>query len=71
MAPSPYVALNPDDAAGSGLAEGAEIELVVGGVPRKLAVRLVATMPRGVAGVPAGLPSLAGAVLPEWIEIRQ
>ncbi|MBZ5582990.1 MAG: NADH-quinone oxidoreductase subunit NuoG [Acidobacteriia bacterium] len=61
LAPAPYVALNPEDAAGF----GPEVELFGARVPVKAAPDL----PRGLAGVPAGIPPFAGLDLPAWSRI--
>jgi len=58
LAPAPYLALNPDDAAALGLAAGQPAHLQVGAVGCRLAVRLEPALQRGVAGVPVGLPGV-------------
>lgn len=62
LAPRPYLALHPADAAALGAAEGDELTLADadGAGGERLAVRYVPSLPRGVAGIPAGLPGLAG-----------
>jgi NADH-quinone oxidoreductase subunit G len=62
--PAPYVALNPQDALRFGMEEGSEARLEVGGVVLQLPVRIRRGLPRGVAGVPAGLRGLEGLPLP-------
>ena len=69
LAPQPYLALNPADANGLRVKEGEEIQLVFDGVARRLPVRSMPMLPRGVAGLPAGLPGLAGISLPAWSEL--
>ncbi|CAI8891400.1 NADH-quinone oxidoreductase subunit NuoG [Methylococcus capsulatus] len=54
-APHPYVALNPEDAARLGLAEGEEVELAP---DVWLPVKCLPGLAAGIAGVPAGLPDL-------------
>jgi NADH-quinone oxidoreductase subunit G len=61
LAPQPYVALNPEDAGRF----AAEVELFGSRLP----VKVVADLPRGVAGVPAGVPPFAGLELPSWSRI--
>ncbi|MGH9693677.1 MAG: molybdopterin-dependent oxidoreductase, partial [Bryobacteraceae bacterium] len=61
--PDPYVALNPDDAANFGT------EVSVMG--RKLPVRVIPGLPKGVAGLPSGMPSLEEIALPAWSGISQ
>jgi NADH-quinone oxidoreductase subunit G len=61
LAPEPYVALNPEDAAGL----GERVELFGARFP----VTISAGMPRGLAGVPAGVPPFEGIELPVWSRI--
>jgi len=61
--PEPYVALNPEDAQEF----GAEAELF----GRHLPVKAVASLPRGVAGLPVGLTGLEGIELPAWSRISR
>lgn len=56
--PAPYVALNAEDAAHF----GAEVNLQNNRMP----VRIVPELPKGIAGVPAGLPPFEGFDLPLW-----
>ncbi|MCC7288099.1 MAG: NADH-quinone oxidoreductase subunit NuoG, partial [Burkholderiaceae bacterium] len=64
LAPAPYLALNPDDAAALGLAAGQQAQLQVGAVGCRLAVRIEPALQRGVAGVPVGLPGVPMLELP-------
>jgi NADH-quinone oxidoreductase subunit G len=66
LAPKPYVALNPDDAARLDWQEGREVELSLGGQPRRVLVHLRPEFPQGVAGIPTNLPGLRGIALPMW-----
>lgn len=61
--PHPYIALNADDAA----MFGPEVELL----GRRLPVKIAREMPRGMAGLPAGLPALEGLELPQWSGISR
>jgi NADH-quinone oxidoreductase subunit G len=70
LAPEPYAAIHPDDAAEIGVEEGKDIELHLGGRDYRLASRFLAELPRGVVGVPAGLPPLAGVDLPAWSDTK-
>jgi NADH-quinone oxidoreductase subunit G len=63
LSPEPYVALNPDEASGF----GKEVELF----GRRLRVKIATELPRGIAGVPAGLPPFAGLDLPRWSRISR
>ncbi len=64
LAPAPYVALNPDDAAALGLAAGEPAQVQLGAVGCALVVRLEPALQRGVAGVPVGLPGVPLLELP-------
>jgi len=64
--PQPYLALNPDDAGARRVSEGEEVELVLDGAVYRLPVRIHPALPRGVAGLPAGLRELPWAALPGW-----
>ncbi|MGE5710756.1 MAG: molybdopterin-dependent oxidoreductase, partial [Nitrospira sp.] len=61
LATPPHVAVNAGD-----LTEGEEVEVRCAGGTFRLPVRLRPDLPRGVAGLPAGLPPLAGVGLPDW-----
>jgi NADH-quinone oxidoreductase subunit G len=65
-APQPYLALNPDDAGALSVSERGEVELVLDGAVYRLPVRFHPDLPRGVAGLPAGLRELPWAALPGW-----
>jgi NADH-quinone oxidoreductase subunit G len=58
---SPYVALNPEDAADM----GPEAEIL----GNRLPVRIVTDLPRGVAGLLVGVPPFEGVELPAWHRI--
>ncbi len=61
----PYLALNARRALALGLAEGDEVSLdFSGGRQCGLPLRIVPSLPDGVAGIPAGLPALSGITLP-------
>jgi NADH-quinone oxidoreductase subunit G len=73
LAAKPYLALNPEDAAELGVAAGnsALLQLSRNGrvdheMDYEIPVQLRAELRRGVAGLPAGLPGLAGVMLPAW-----
>jgi NADH-quinone oxidoreductase subunit G len=61
LSPEPYVALNPEDASSL----GKEVELF----GQRLTVKTAAELPRGLAGVPAGVAPFAGLDLPAWSRI--
>ncbi|MBL7861841.1 MAG: NADH-quinone oxidoreductase subunit NuoG [Cyclobacteriaceae bacterium] len=64
--PLPYLMLNAEDAAKLGLKEGDAIEVAVGGDQLRLPVKVSASLSMGVAGLPAGLPTLSFVELPAW-----
>jgi NADH-quinone oxidoreductase subunit G len=66
LAPQPYLALNPDDASQLQVQAGKEISLELAGLECRLSVRLRPELPRGIAGLPVGVPSLEGLFLPAW-----
>ena len=71
--PRPYLAVNPEDAVQSGVEEGVEIAIPFGvDGTVNLRVALDETLPRGVVGIPIGLPDLPQAFsAPESIKIPQ
>jgi NADH-quinone oxidoreductase subunit G len=68
--PQPYLALNPETAGSRRISEGEEVELVLDGAVYRLRVSFHPELPRGVAGLPAGLPDLPWAALPAWGRIE-
>ncbi|MGD0765763.1 MAG: NADH-quinone oxidoreductase subunit NuoG, partial [Dehalococcoidia bacterium] len=70
LAPQPYIALNPDDAAALGVAEAAEVEIAAGERSQRLSVKLMSTLPAGVAAVPVGLPGVEWVGLPAWCTLK-
>jgi NADH-quinone oxidoreductase subunit G len=69
LTPGPYLALNPDDAAGLGLGSDESVHLRLKEAAYRLPVKLKAELQRGVAGFPVGLPGMAFVKLPDWGEI--
>ena len=63
--PEAYLALNAEEAARHGLADGALVSLDVGGEPLRAPLRLSADLAPGLIGVPLGLPGV-----PAWIAGR-
>jgi NADH-quinone oxidoreductase subunit G len=64
--PSPYLALNADDALALGIGPDDRAEVRLNGVSYRLSVRVDPTLPKGVAGLPVGLPGLEGFGPPAW-----
>jgi NADH-quinone oxidoreductase subunit G len=71
MAPEAYVALNADDAHALGVEPGEAVYLEAGDIRQRLPVRILAELPRGLAGVPARLPGLPLIPTPAWATISQ
>jgi NADH-quinone oxidoreductase subunit G len=69
LLPHPYVALNPVEAALLGVKASEQIKVTADGAQFELEVMLRADLPRGVAGLPAGLPPLDGALLPAFCKL--
>jgi NADH-quinone oxidoreductase subunit G len=68
LATKPYVAVNATD-----LSDGVEVDVEVScdGGTLRLPVLIRPDLPRGVAGLPAGLPPLTGVTLPAWGRIAR
>ncbi|QEE28433.1 NADH-quinone oxidoreductase subunit NuoG [Terriglobus albidus] len=69
LSPHPYVALNPVEASQSGVNAGERIKVSVEGSLFELEVALRADLPRGVAGLPAGLSPAKGILLPAFCRL--
>jgi NADH-quinone oxidoreductase subunit G len=70
LSPQPYLALNAGDAAKLGLSEGDEVELSLHRGPGCiLPLRIVLSLPEGIAAIPAGLSGLTGIDLPSAARI--
>lgn len=64
LAPTAHVAVNAVD-----FTEGEEVEVRCAGGTFRLPVRIRPDLPCGVAGLPAGVPPIAGLDLPAWGKI--
>jgi NADH-quinone oxidoreductase subunit G len=69
LLPRPYVALNPVEASLLGAKAGEQIKVAVEGAQFELEVILRADLPRGMAGLPAGLPPLESVMLPAFCKL--
>jgi NADH-quinone oxidoreductase subunit G len=69
-APEPYLALCTEDARSLGLSPGDQVSLHLETGAHRLALRIRDALTPGTAGLPAGLPDLAGIPVPAWAEIR-
>ena len=70
LAPQPYVGLSPDDARGSSLEEGQEVEITCGEWSRRLPVKIIGTLPGGTLALPVGLAGFGWLDLPALGELR-
>lgn len=64
LVPRPYLALHPVEASLLGVNAGEQINVSVEGSQFEVEVMLRADLPRGVAGLPVGLPPVEGITLP-------
>lgn len=70
-APSPYLGLNPQDAQQLQVSEGMAIDLTIAGAIYHLRIKVMATLPLGVAGLPAGVAEAPELYQPEPHPLRQ
>jgi len=70
-APVPYLAMNPEDAESLLIEEGKKVEILISGATCIVPVVKRASLPRGVGGLPAGLPGMEKVTLPCWGRIRR
>ncbi|HMF65149.1 MAG TPA: NADH-quinone oxidoreductase subunit NuoG [Edaphobacter sp.] len=66
LVPHPYLALNPVDGLLLGVKADEQVKVTVEDSQFELEVVLRADLPRGVAGLPAGLPMIEGIPLPAF-----
>jgi NADH-quinone oxidoreductase subunit G len=71
LAPRPYVALHPQDAAGQNVSEGDLARVKLDGTTMDLPVKVMDSLPHGLAGLPAGLPGMLRLALPARGAIRR
>jgi NADH-quinone oxidoreductase subunit G len=71
LAPKPYVALSAADAERLQVQEGAQVEVTLAGTAQKLPVVVQPDLPKGIAGIPAGLVPVEGAGLPAWSRVSR
>jgi NADH-quinone oxidoreductase subunit G len=69
-APAPYVMLNQEDAEDLNLAEGEFLNFKIAGDAFHLPVTASPVFPKGIAGLPVGLPGVPFAELPAWAIIK-
>ncbi|MGW8323090.1 MAG: molybdopterin-dependent oxidoreductase, partial [Thermodesulfobacteriota bacterium] len=71
LAPSPYLALNAEDADRLGVEEKATLEISHTGGTLSLSLRIVPDLPLGVCGYPLGLTNVAWLHLPSRVRIQK
>jgi len=64
LAPAPYLALNPSDAAAMGVEEGDQVRLRTASFELEARAKTTESLPSGHVGVPVGLPGLPWLNLP-------
>jgi NADH-quinone oxidoreductase subunit G len=68
-APQPYVGLGPADAARLHAKEGQELQVELDGAVRGLPIKLMPALPKGLIGLPNGLPGMHNIVMPTWARV--
>jgi NADH-quinone oxidoreductase subunit G len=68
--PPPYLALNASDAMELRLAGGQQVTLALDETEYRLPVQSRPDLPRGLVGVPVGLPGFEGIVVNRWGRLR-
>jgi NADH-quinone oxidoreductase subunit G len=68
-APGPYLAMNPEDVERLCREEGRKVEITISQVICSLPVVKKASLPKGIAGFPVGLPGLEKVTLRGWGKI--
>jgi NADH-quinone oxidoreductase subunit G len=71
LAPKPYLAMHPEDAAGLRVVEGETIMLAVGQATYRLPLKPSVSLARGTAALPIGLPGVSVPDLPAWGRISK
>jgi NADH-quinone oxidoreductase subunit G len=64
LSPGPHLSLNADDASHLGLKDGDNARITLAEKEYLLPVRVSTGLPRGVSGLPAGMPPFEGIALP-------
>ena len=67
----PYLALRPEDAEALKIEARETAEISLAGNVYRAPVKLLSSLPRGVAGLPAGLGGWRGTVLPAWGKVAR
>jgi NADH-quinone oxidoreductase subunit G len=70
-APRPYLGLEPEDARSLQVKDGDQVQVTLDDVEQDFPVLVMPQLPRGTAGLPAGLPGLQGISLPAWAQLMR
>jgi NADH-quinone oxidoreductase subunit G len=70
-APRPYVALNQEDASALQVKAADEVEVRLADTVLRLPVRIDLGLPKGLAGLSAGLPAVQAVELPGWCAVSR
>jgi NADH-quinone oxidoreductase subunit G len=71
LAPRPYAALPPDFAARENISEGDTVRIESDSLSLELPVKIAASLPQGVAGLPSGLPGMERIAVPGWCSVKK
>ena len=71
LAPKPYLAMNPVDAAELRVAEGEAVSLAANGATHRLPLMRLPSLPQGIAALPVGLQQVPVLNLPLWARISK
>lgn len=62
----PYIGFNEEEAIARGRKEGDLVDLTIDGQLYTLPVKIISSLPKGVAGMPVGLREISFCSLPQW-----
>ena len=71
LASKPYIALNPEDADRLQVQSGGQVSTTLAGKILTLPVQVRSNIPKGIAGLPAGVLPLGGLDLPAWGKVSK
>jgi NADH-quinone oxidoreductase subunit G len=69
--PAPYLALPRADAAALHVGPGDTVACTLGSTTQRLPVHVEPGLPKGIAGLPVGLPAFQGMSLPAWCSLTK
>jgi NADH-quinone oxidoreductase subunit G len=71
LVPAAYAALNAEEATTLGVIEGQRIKLNVNGTSFDLPLKIARDLPKGLVGLPVGLPDFKEPPMPAWVSISR